>query len=394
MPLRRQVPVHSPVPWRSWFRGLTALPTSGHKDAEEGVRRLLLDQYGAEDVLLTDSGTSALRLALASLPGDPDRPVLIPGYTCYDMATAAEGAGVRVAMYDIEPSTLGPDLQDLERLMDLEPRAIVLGHLFGHLVDVRAVRSAYPQLTVVEDSAQGVGGRLGTVRLGSFGSVSILSFGRGKGVTGGGGGALLATDGEGANMVRRARSLLGGAPTPRGAKTMVLLAAQMVLGRPSLYSIPSSLPFLHLGETIYHPPSPPGRPTASSLRVLVGVLHRSDDEARHRSRTAERLAGAVAAAPDFDAIVPRGDEAPGYLRLPAIVRKGRREERAAEARRLGVADGYPTPLDVLPSIRPHLVEEPHLPGAATLAERLVTLPTHRLLTDRDVEALERWLLQT
>lgn len=354
---------------------------------------MLLQQYGAVDAVLTDSGTSALRLAMASLGGSSDDPVLIPGYTCYDMATAAEGAGVRVAMYDVDPETLGPDRADLDRLMELRPRAVVLGHLFGHLVDVRAVRSAYPDVTVIEDSAQGVGGRLGSQRLGSFGSVSILSFGRGKGVTGGGGGALLATDDRGLDILERARAALAGADTPRGVKAMVLLAAQMVLGRPSLYSLPSSLPFLHLGETVYHPPSPARRPTAASVGVLRGVLPRSDDEARYRTRVARRLAAAVAAASDFQSIDPHGDESPGYLRLPTLVRGVPRSERALDARTLGVADGYPTPLDVLPSIRPHLIETPRLQGATVLAEGLVTLPTHRLLNEHDVEALERWLLQ-
>jgi hypothetical protein len=31
------------------------------------------------------------------------------------------------------------------------------------------------------------------------------------------------------------------------------------------------------------------------------------------------------------------------------------------------------------------------PGARTLAERLITLPTHSRLRERDLEALETWL---
>ena len=47
-------------------------------------------------------------------------------------------------------------------------------------------------LAVVEDAAQGLGATWRGRPLGSFGDVSVLSFGRGKGWTGGVGGALLA----------------------------------------------------------------------------------------------------------------------------------------------------------------------------------------------------------
>ena len=50
--------------------------------------------------------------------------------------------------------------------------------------------------------------------------------------------------------------------------------------------------------------------------------------------------------------------------------------------------GYPRPLSELPEIaRLDSRKTPRLPGAAELANRLVTLPTHALLGEADLEDL-------
>ena len=75
---------------------------------------------------------SALRLAIEiASEGAEDPVVALPAYSCYDVATAAIGAGVKVVLYDIDPSTLGPDWESLEKAMQVEPVALVVAHLFG-----------------------------------------------------------------------------------------------------------------------------------------------------------------------------------------------------------------------------------------------------------------------
>ena len=56
---------------------------------------------------------------------------------------------------------------------------------------LRALAAMGGDADAAEDAAQEAGATLHGRRLGSFGDLSVLSFGRGKGVTGGGGGALL-----------------------------------------------------------------------------------------------------------------------------------------------------------------------------------------------------------
>jgi dTDP-4-amino-4,6-dideoxygalactose transaminase len=394
--MRRQLPVYSPVAWGAIAAGASAA-VRGRARAE--LREQLLDflrrVYGARDALLTDSGTSALRLALAGTVRLDPRPVALPGYGCYDLASAAQGAGARVALYDVEPTSLGPDRESLAALHSTGLAAVVVAHFFGHLVDVRACGEAVGDALIIEDAAQGSGGRLHGRPLGSFGSLAVLSFGRGKGVTGGAGGALLAHDERGSAIVEWARSLSVPERGTRGAAPLAALVAQKLLGRPEMYALPSALPFLHLGETVYHPPRAPRGMPESSVAALGRVLPDVVEEVTRRARNARRLEISLAASPRLRSMKRVAGGEPGYLRLPALVRQGGRDALLTRrVERLGVASGYPTTLAALPSLIPRLtVAEPRLPGSSLLAGTLMTLPTHSLLTERDVRAIEDWLAE-
>jgi perosamine synthetase len=384
--LRHQLPAYSPITWGGIGAGVGAL-LRGDRDGSlhRRVAEHLRSRYDARAVVLTDSGTSALRLAIAgAIRGRERQPVALPGYCCYDVATAAEGANARVALYDLDINTLGPDLQSLDGVMALAPAAVVIVHLYGLPVDVGAVRSRIGNALLIEDAAQGVGGSLDGKRLGSSGSVSVLSFGRGKGMTGGGGGALLAHDDHGAAIAEWAEGQIASQRRSRGMKQVAQLAAQRVLGRPALYGIPSALPFLHLGETLYHPPRPPAPAPAATLAALERLLPASDREAANRrvrgKEWLERLRGSRRVE-TFD--LASGAE-PGYLRFPVRITGAFDLALLACLRAHGVMPGYPSTLIALSSLSVSLVRRSvELRGCKLLAANLVTLPTHSRVGRRD-----------
>src|SRR5213593_1570081 len=97
---RWQPPVHSPLSAGALAAGAAAL-LGGRTDEADLIDRLR-QAHGSKDALRTDSGTTALTLALRHLGREhPSRPVALPAYCCFDIATAADGAGVPVALYDI-----------------------------------------------------------------------------------------------------------------------------------------------------------------------------------------------------------------------------------------------------------------------------------------------------
>ncbi|HET6230045.1 MAG TPA: DegT/DnrJ/EryC1/StrS family aminotransferase [Longimicrobiaceae bacterium] len=387
---RRVPPAHSPVPARALAEGFRAL--LGAPPAHAQLRELVLREFGGLDVVTAASGTCALSLVLRGAALDrPRAPVALPAYGCYDLASAAVGAGVRVVLYDVDPSTLAPDAESFARALAAGPAAVVVAHLYGIPVDLRPLRPAVEAAgaMLIEDAAQGAGVRIGGRPAGGFGSASVLSFGRGKGVTGGGGGALLAHDSRGEAVLRRARIAIHG--TREGWAELAALAAQWVLARPSLYALPAAMPFLHLGETLYREPMPPEPMADSSAAVLRTLWEGRRREADARVRNARRLLAPAARSGDDTFPVPVGCSA-GWLRLPLRARHRAHLPLSPAAERLGIAAGYPLALPDLPAMRALCVNAADdFPGARRLAASLYTLPTHGLLSEADLRGLEAWL---
>lgn len=381
---RRQLPVHSPIRASALGAALGAALARRGADHEMLAARLS-EMFGADGVVLTDSGTSALVLALRATAGEGGT-VALPAYACVDLAAAAVHARVRVRLYDIDPETLGPDLDSLARVLTHDVAAVVVAHLYGFPVDVPAVDelAAAHGATVIEDAAQGDGATLRGARLGSFGSLSVLSFGRGKGITGGRGGALLATapglPGRTESAARRERIRAGWGD-------LVIAAAQWMLGRPALYWIPSAVPGLRLGESVYHAAHDPGALSVAAAALVRLALPCGEVELATRRRHAEVLVRAVQGEKGFGTIRPIPEGTPGYLRFPV-----RDLRQRFLPRMLGIVRGYPRTLLEERNLHPCLDAcRVALPGATELSRSLVTLPVHGLVTRRDLERMRAWL---
>jgi dTDP-4-amino-4,6-dideoxygalactose transaminase len=386
------MPVHSPVSLRAVAASVAAA-IHERAPARAAIAASLCHTYRARSALLTDSGTTALRLALAGTQAVvANRPVALPAYGCFDLATAADGAESSVVLYDLDLRTLGPDDCSLRRALEKEPVAIVAAHLYGHPVDMRRVaelaRSA--DAVVIEDAAQAAGGRLHGDPLGSFGSLTVLSFGRGKGTTAGAGGALLAHDEAGDRVIAWATARLPGPSA--GVREAVSLVAQWMLGRPSVYWLPAALPFLRLGETIYREPSAPAALSGAAAGALACALRDGRTELVRRRTNAERLLACARSSRGIRVVeVVEGAE-PGYLRLPLRTSEPLEAAQMRALAAFGVAAGYPKPLKELrPFVERVVNDGDALDGARELAATLITLPTHGRLRHSDVVTLEHWL---
>ena len=392
MRLRRLPPVHSPLRLKALLSGARAV--TGTDEGRQAVLGWINTTFQPRSSLLTDSGTTALTLAFRAAQRIRRGPVALPAYCCYDLATATDGAGVDVLLYDIDPITLGPDWDSFERTLGRGATAVVVAHLYGHPIDLRQAQALADRsgAILIEDAAQGVGARYDNRPLGSFGGLAILSFGRGKGLTGGGGGALLVHSDDLMPAVREAGAIIetkGNAGLMHLGKT----AVQWAFARPSLYALPASLPFLGLGETIYRRPGKAALMSRSSAAILSQTIPGIHLEANRRRVNAARLAAAVAVGQSARLYKRAPLGASGDLRMPVHAPAERLSEwRSTEASWLGIAPGYPRALADLEGFGNRLGnrDEP-FSGARELSDRLCTLPTHGRLREGDLRALERWL---
>ena len=211
-------------------------------------------------------------------------------------------------------------------------------------------------------------------------SAGVLSFGRGKGWTGGGGGALLAR-GNAASWVTHLH--VGKTPILRSAATLGQAAAQWALGAPPLYAAVARLPFLHLGETRYHDPPIPHTMPGISAALLKRTCAMADREAKVRRENGAAWLAELQAAPAVQTInVPAAGGA-GWLRMPVRVSQGINGfSNRRRAIGIGVAPGYPKSLGELTPVRMRMTRLTYgqsWSGAETLTHQLITLPTHALM---------------
>ena len=386
MSWRQQPPVLSPVSPRSLVGGMgAALGLSA--PSRDHLAEMLRSRYDARDALLTDSGTSALVLALRALiPAGGT--VAFPGYACIDLTAAAVRGGCHVRLYDLDPATMSPDLDSLSRAIDRGVDAVVVVHLYGYAADVPGVKRLTQQrhVPLIEDAAQAAGGTLDGVRLGAFGDLTVLSFGRGKGTTSGSGGALLVRNESLLDRMGEMRAALGA--MPRGGSEVVALAAQWVLARPFLYRLPASMPALRLGEMVYHAAGEPRAMPAAAAAILPTALALEERELRRRRANAKDLLALMSETPRLRPIRPISRANPGYLRLAFVDTKG----DVAPFTALGAVRGYPLTLDQHSQLLPLLhIGERAGTGSITLRDRLFTVPTHSRVGERDTAMIANWL---
>jgi perosamine synthetase len=256
---------------------------------------------------------SAFELLLDTLALEPGAEVLVSAVTHPDMPRILHRHGLVPVPVDLDPATLAPVPELLERAVTPRTRAILVAHLFGAGADLDAAAAAARRhgLLLLEDRAQLFLGQ--EDRGDGRADVSLFSFGAIKTAPALGGGVLLARDPE---LARQARALRAAWPRqPRGdyLRRTLRFAGLHALANPWLYGA-----FVHAGAATgrdvdalvngsvrgLRPPAEGDeeaferwlrrRPAAPLLALLARRLRTFDsDRLRRRAELGDRLAAAL-----------------------------------------------------------------------------------------------------
>ena len=384
--MRHVPPALSPIRVRDLAQGVLQRRVG----ALSSARREIAERFDADAVVLCDSGTSALALALRVAELTHPGTVAAPGYGCFDIATALDATDASVRLYDIDPATLGPDLASFHRVLAAGARRVIVAPLYGSPLEWESLQTRCEAVgaILIEDAAQGSGAEWKGRAHGTLGKLSVLSFGRGKGRTAGGGGALLIR-GKAAHDLAHALTKDLQPPSVGRIGHLVRMVGQQVLSQPSLFGIAARVPGLHVGQTLYRPPAAARALAGAEAAMIPAALAGEAQEVAVRREHAGRLSELVPPSVLLPQSKPNGRG--GYLRLPIVPSRTIRPDQ--RLRRLGVAAGYPRTLAELDGFQNRLAEDhrEELPGARLLAERLLTLPTHSLVNGADIRRLGEWL---
>lgn len=170
---------------------------------------------GVQHCISCANGTDALTMVLTCWGIGPGDAVFVPDFTFFASGEVVSFAGAQPVFVDVDPDTFNLDADKLEREIlrvrgegTLTPRAIVAVDLFGQPADYEALESLAERygLLLLEDGAQGFGGRIGGRRACSFGHAATTSFFPAKPLgCYGDGGAVFTDDDELAALLRSVR---------------------------------------------------------------------------------------------------------------------------------------------------------------------------------------------
>lgn len=150
--------------------------------------------------LAVASGTAALHTALAALGVGGGDEVILSAYDWGAATAATVLAGARPVYADIDPATYTLDPADVAARTGRRTAAIIATHLLGQPADTPALRGLADQagIALIEDAAQAVGALLQPepTAVGRWADATCMSFGPGKLIDAGEGGALLTPHAE------------------------------------------------------------------------------------------------------------------------------------------------------------------------------------------------------
>lgn len=169
------------------------------------------DYVGMKHCIACNSGTDALLLALKAWDVKPGDAVFVPSFTFFASAEVIAMQGATPVFVDVDKDTFNMDVADLVRKIEqtlkagkLKPRVIIAVDLFGLPADFKAIRQVADKhgLFVLEDGAQGFGGRIEGKEACSFGDIATTSFFPAKPVgCYGDGGAVFTNNDEWAQLI-------------------------------------------------------------------------------------------------------------------------------------------------------------------------------------------------
>lgn len=149
------------------------------------LEKELADYVGVKHCITCANGTDALQLALMVWDIGPGDAVFVPDFTFFSSGEVASAVGATPIFVDVDKDTYNISVENLTRMIETTieegkwvPRVIIAVDLFGQPAEYEVIREIAEKynMYILEDGAQGFGGRIGDKKACAFGDISTTSF--------------------------------------------------------------------------------------------------------------------------------------------------------------------------------------------------------------------------
>ncbi|HEX2053869.1 MAG TPA: DegT/DnrJ/EryC1/StrS family aminotransferase [Actinomycetota bacterium] len=321
----------------------------------EALEKRLTEFCSARHAVLCANGTDALVVALRAWGVGAGHAVFVPAFTFAATAEAAALVGATPVLVDVSPADYTMDPASLARAIPvareagLRPKAVIAVDLFGQPADYSALHELAQAhgMKLLADAAQSFGAALAGRPVGTLAEATTTSFFPSKPLGCYGDGGAIFTDNE--DLAIRLTSL---------CRHGIELGRHMTVGMNSRL------------DTI-------------QAAVLIEKLSILPEEISARERTARLYTDHLAEI----SVTPtlRADVRSAWAQYTIQVDDRDRLREKLRSEGISSAVYYPEPLHAQPAFAGCPVSHGGLPVSEMLAARVLALPVHPYLSDRDIE---------
>ena len=342
------------------------------------------DPVARASVACLDSATSALALAVrmareSRAVAAPE--VVVPAYSCPDIPAAVIGAGAWPVPVDVEPGAPYPSAARVAAALGPQTVAVISASLFGRdAPDLDALSAVCREAGVLHiiDRAQSPP----VLTASRPDTVEVYSCGRGKPLSLGYGGVLIAGEQHIEALARQQRQFAASRARASGRAKLLsrALLLRVATTGPGTF-VARRLPFMGVGTTRYREAGPP--------RLAPAVLLRAIEHSLAQPRAWPNRAARVYDAHAWNSATPlfEASGSPPLWRYPVLLREAGAQQRIATLRSagdLGVNALYRREVSsyLPPEALPPRLREATWPHAREFGSRLLTLPVHSRVDER------------
>lgn len=345
-----------------------------------------------------NSGRSALFAALSVAGIKKGDEVVVQAFTCVAVPNSVIATGAKPIYTDINNS-LTIDIDDLEKKISKRTKAIIIQHTFGIPADLEKILSLAKRnnIYVIEDCAHTIGAMFKNKKLGTFGDISIFSFGRDKAFSSVFGGMVITDNKEFGKKLKNIQS---------NSKSPSFLWVLQQLFHPIAFSLILPLyNFLSLGKILLvvfqkakmlsfpvFKEEKKGKMDSSFVRKMpnqlafLALLQLNKLSKYNKKRI--KISGIYQRGIKKENITIFSSEAIPFLRFPVILEN--RDEFIINLRRKGIYLGkwYSNVIDpVGVDLEKVYYKKGTSPKAEYIADRIVNLPTYPTMNEKDAEKI-------
>lgn len=326
------------------------------------LEQQLAEYVGVKHCVTCGNGTDALTLVMMAWDIKAGDAVFVPTFTFFASAEVVAFEGATPVFVDVDERTFNVDPVKLEEAIEqvkkegkLNPRAVIAVDLFGQPADYTKIEEICKKhgLLLLEDGAQGFGGKIGDRTACSFGDAAATSFFPAKPLgCYGDGGAVFTNDDEMADYMRSIR-VHGKSPADKYDNLRIGLNSRL--------------------DTIQ----------AAVLKVKFQAFKDHELESVNRAaKLYDEYLGNVVKTP----VVPEGFYSSWAQYTLILDSKEQRTHLQKELKEQGIPTMvyYPKPMHLQGAFADLGYKKGNFPVAESLCERVLSLPMHPYLNEEDI----------